>query len=73
VDEKEIPIVKVNYVLRGLVVPAGDHKIRFEFKPDSIANTQKLAGVASILLWLGLIASIALAFKEFTKKQNTTT
>jgi hypothetical protein len=32
-----------------------------------------LAGVASILLWLGLIASIALAFKEFTKKQNTTT
>jgi hypothetical protein len=72
VDEKETPIVKVNYVLRGLVVPAGDHKIRFEFKPDSIANTQKLAGVASILLWLGLIASIALAFQQFTKKQNTT-
>jgi hypothetical protein len=72
VDEKETTIVKVNYVLRGLVVPAGDHKIRFEFKPDSIANTQKLAGVASILLWLGLIASIALAFQQFTKKQNTT-
>jgi len=72
VDEKETPIVKVNYVLRGLVVPAGDHKIRFEFKPDSIANTQKLAGVASILLWLGLIASVALAFQQFTKKQNTT-
>jgi hypothetical protein len=72
VDEKETPIVNVNYVLRGLVVPAGDHKIRFEFKPDSIANTQKLAGVASILLWLGLIASIALAFQQFTKKQNTT-
>jgi len=72
VDEKETPIVKVNYVLRGLVVPAGDHKIRFEFKPDSIANTQKLAGVASILLWLGLFASVALAFQQFTKKQNTT-
>jgi hypothetical protein len=72
VDEKETPIVKVNYVLRGLVVPAGDHKIRFEFKPDSIANTQKLAGVASILLWLGLIASVALAFQQFIKKQNTT-
>ena len=72
VDEKETPIVKVNYVLRGLVIPAGDHTIKFEFKPDSIANTQKLAGVASILLWLGLIASVALAFQQFTKKQNTT-
>jgi hypothetical protein len=72
VDEKETPIVKVNYVLRGLVVPAGDHKIRFEFKPNSISSTQKLAGVASILLWLALIASIALAIKQFMNKQNTT-
>jgi hypothetical protein len=72
VDEKETPIVKVNYVLRGLVIPAGDHKIRFEFKPNSISSTQKLAGVSSILLWLALIASIALAIKQFMNKQNTT-
>jgi hypothetical protein len=72
VDDQETPIVKVNYVLRGLVIPVGDHKIRFEFKPNSIYSTQKLAGVASILLWLGLIASVALAFQQFTKKQNTT-
>jgi hypothetical protein len=61
----------VNYVLRGLVVPAGDHKIRFEFKPDSITNTKKLAGVASILLWLSLVTMIGFAIKNMNKKDNT--
>jgi uncharacterized membrane protein YfhO len=72
INDKETPIVKVNYVLRGLVVPAGDHTIKFEFKPASITSAKKIAGIASILLWLSLVACIALAIKEFMNKQNTT-
>jgi hypothetical protein len=72
INDKETPIVKVNYVLRGLVVPAGDHTIKFEFKPASITSAKKIAGIASILLWLSLVASIALAIKQFMNKQNTT-
>jgi uncharacterized membrane protein YfhO len=71
VDEKETPIVKVNYVLRGLVVPAGAHQIRFEFKPASVTRAKQIAGIASILLWLALVAFIAVSIQQFIKKQKT--
>ena len=71
INDKETPIVKVNYILRGLVVPAGDHTIKFEFKPASITSARQIAGVASILLWLSLVTMIAFAFKNLNKKENT--
>lgn len=66
IDNKETPIVKVNYVLRGLVVPAGKHDIKFEFRPNSIDLSKKASGIASILLW-ALIAFVG--FKVFKQQQ----
>jgi hypothetical protein len=71
IDDKETPIIKVNYVLRGLVVPTGDHTIKFEFKPASITGAKQIAGIASALLWLSLVTMIAFAFKNLNKKVNT--
>ncbi|MGI9139227.1 MAG: YfhO family protein [Sediminibacterium sp.] len=67
IDEIESPIIKTNYVLRGLIIPAGKHHIRFEFKPSSIAIAQKAAAFASILLW-GLL--IGILFKTFKKESS---
>jgi hypothetical protein len=58
IDGKETPIVQTNYVLRGLAVPAGQHKITFEFKPASYYASGKITIVASFLIWLALIAAI---------------
>ena len=70
IDEQATPIVKVNYVLRGLVVPAGDHKIRFEFKPASVTKAKQISGIASMLLWIALIAFIVIAIKQLMNKQK---
>ena len=67
IDNVETPIVKTNYVLRGLVVPAGNHAIRFEFKPTTIKNAIVASTFASILLWLCIVTMIVMAFRNNQK------
>lgn len=38
IDEQEMPLARVNYILRGAVIPAGKHTIRMEFVPDSLST-----------------------------------
>ena len=55
IDGKEAPIVKVNYVLRGLSVPAGKHEIAFRFEPQGFIKGRKITSVFSYVL-LALLA-----------------
>ena len=43
---------RVNYVLRGMVVPAGKHKIEFKFEPKTYYTGNTIAMIGSILLFL---------------------
>ena len=65
IDGKETGHFWANYILRSMVVPAGNHEIVFEFKPQSyrIGNTVSLA--SSILL---VIAAVGVAFSEYKKR-----
>jgi hypothetical protein len=67
VDGKETPIARVNYVLRGLPVPAGDHKIEFRFEPKSKANGDMISLVISILSWILLIGGLIWEWKQSNK------
>ena len=64
IDDKEAPIVQTDYVLRGFAVPAGNHNIRFEFKPASYYNSLKLEIVGSALGWLAIIAAIVHGYRK---------
>jgi len=64
IDGKESPIIQTNYVLRGLVVPAGIHDIAFNFKPASFYTGNKAAIGSSVVIWLLLIAAIGSSFRK---------
>ncbi|NBT09384.1 MAG: hypothetical protein EBS98_11400, partial [Chitinophagia bacterium] len=67
IDNVETPIVKTNYVLRGLIVPPGIHNIRFEFKPTTIRTSIVASTIASILLWSSMAFMLVLAYKNKQK------
>jgi hypothetical protein len=64
VDGKETPIIRANYVLRALRLPAGTHKIDFVFHPRSFYAGNTVAGITSILLYVLLIAGIVVLFRS---------
>jgi hypothetical protein len=55
IDGVQSDIICVNYVLRGLFVPSGEHEIIFTFRPKSIAKTEDIAFSGLILLCLAIV------------------
>ena len=58
IDGDQVPIGRVDYVLRAIRVPAGEHQIEFVFDPESLKITNALAIVS--LCFIGLICTLAL-------------
>jgi hypothetical protein len=52
IDGKESQYFRADWVLRGMVVPAGDHEIKFTFRPASYYTGNKVSLASSILLIL---------------------
>ena len=69
-DGKAVPIVKTNYVLRGVALPAGTKKLELKFEPQSYAIGKTVTLLSSILLTLLLIGAFYLQFKPLGKKTS---
>ena len=62
IDGKAADIKRVNYILRGLEVPPGNHTIEFTFKPAVYAIGNKVMFASSSIVTLLLVGGIAFAF-----------
>ncbi len=51
-DGKPVPHIRVNYVLRAMRIPAGEHTIEFRFEPGSYYKGEKISLAASVLILL---------------------
>jgi hypothetical protein len=55
VDGKKTPHFRADFVLRAMIVPAGDHKLEFRFEPKSYYVGQKVSLASSLMLILLLL------------------
>lgn len=72
IDGKEAPIIRVNYILRGLQVPAGNHVIQFTCKDELFIKGQKISLWGSVIAGLVLISLIGLLIWKWIRSDNKT-
>ena len=61
IDDKEVPVIRVNYILRGLEVPAGNHKIEFKCIDEIYQKGANISLIASIITGIVLLSLLGYA------------
>ena len=69
-DGQDIPVGRVNYVLRAVKVPAGQHTLVLTFRPSSVSTTEIIAYITLALLALGFAFAL---WQQFRKPQTPST
>lgn len=61
IDGKEVPMGRVDYLLRAVRVPAGNHEIVMTYRPESVKVTGTLSLVSVIIIYVAVIAAMLFA------------
>ena len=64
IDGKDQPIFRVDYTVRGLKIPAGEHNITFTFKPKVVKTGSIIALISSIIVLVLLILGVYFIYRK---------
>jgi hypothetical protein len=72
IDGVEVPPVRVNYILRGLAVPAGNHKIELKCVDDIYYRGARISMIASVIVGIVLAGLFGYAlWTLFRRKEKS--
>ncbi|MDR0574928.1 MAG: hypothetical protein LBG96_13045 [Tannerella sp.] len=72
IDGQEVPLIRVNYILRGLEVPAGNHHIEFKCIDDVYLQGANISKISSIIVGLIILCLSGFIIRTSTKKNTKT-
>ncbi len=64
IDGQEAAILRTNYLLRGLEIPAGEHEVVFSFAPSSYYSTKTPTVIFQYLILISLIAGVFFTYRK---------
>ena len=67
IDDKPADHFRVNYILRAILIPPGDHDIKFKFNPKTIVVQSNVSFYAGSVFGLWVIISIGVAIRNFIR------
>ena len=73
IDGKEAPIGRVNYVLRALRIPAGEHEITFRFDPQSVRVTNSISVASVTGIYVLCALALIILILPVIKRRNSQT
>ena len=71
IDGNEVEHTRVNYVLRAMSVPSGNHEIVFEFRPTSFYTGETISLIGSIIFVVLLAGAIFISIKKNNTEEET--
>ena len=66
----EIPLARINYTLRAAVIPAGEHKLRMEFKPHALQTDKWSMAILILCIILSICGLTYPIWKNLLKKEK---
>ncbi len=70
IDGNKTDLLRADYILRAVIVPAGEHTVTFEYKPESYYMGARISAISSSLLLLALLGGIVFYIMRYMKKKE---